>query len=91
MQEFCKSHSTDPLRATDLGPILWGKTAEQAYRELDAAALLREVMIFDTVQVVIEAYYFIEAKYRQAWNGLRLRARILPVYLQDRTQRFRTR
>lgn len=62
---FCKSHANDPLRAHDLGPILWREADDHAFREVDAAALLREVMAFQHVQIALEAYYFIEAKYRE--------------------------
>jgi len=44
---------------------MWRETDDDAYREVDAAALLYEAMAFEYVQVSVEAYYYLEAKYRE--------------------------
>lgn len=64
VREFCKKKTSGGLRAYDLGPILWSNNANEAYREVDAVAMLRESMQFAEITLTIEAHYFVEAKYR---------------------------
>jgi hypothetical protein len=65
VKNFCDSHAANPLRASYLGPVMWRATDDDAYREVDAAALLYEAMAFEHVQISVEAYYYLEAKYRE--------------------------
>lgn len=86
VRAFCKAHENDPLRAHDLGPVLWREDDDKAYREVDAAALLREVQVFKYVQVVTEAYYFVEAKYREGVEWFAFDITKSPILLRSKMQ-----